>query len=74
MTEHETKVVESESSQQPAPTQAPTEAEPVSEAPKVVTEEKSVITVPSSDDKPDESKALVLVESKILLILIIYGW
>jgi len=68
MTEEQTKTVESESVTPPpaaaAPSQVPpaAEAEHVPEAPKDVTEEKSVIPVPSSDDKPDESKALVLVE------------
>jgi len=67
MTEEQTKTAESESVTPPpaaAPSQAPpaAEAEHVPEAPKDVAEEKSVIPVPSSDDKPDESKALVLVE------------
>ncbi|KAL2998870.1 hypothetical protein AAZX31_09G127000 [Glycine max] len=70
MTEEQTKTVESESVTPPpaaaAPSQVPpaAEAEHVPEAPKDVTEEKSVIPVPSSDDKPDESKTQEVAEVK----------
>jgi len=69
MTEEQPKTVESETAP-PAAEPVPVPV-PVPEAPKDVAEEKSVIPVPSSDDKPDESKALVLVESKIFLCLIL---
>ncbi|WVZ16024.1 hypothetical protein V8G54_013590 [Vigna mungo] len=62
MTEQQPQTAESETAAPAAPSQPPAEPEPVPEAPKDVAVEKSVIPVPSSDDKPDESKALVLVE------------
>ncbi|KAK7380303.1 hypothetical protein VNO78_32811 [Psophocarpus tetragonolobus] len=64
MTEEQTKTAESESAATATPSQAPAEPEPepVPEASKDVAEEKSVIPLPPSDEKPDESKALVLVE------------
>lgn len=67
MTEQQPQTAESETAAPAAPSQPPAEPEAVPEAPKDVAVEKSVIPVPSSDDKPDESKALVLVESKIFL-------
>lgn len=47
----------------PSPPVAP---EPVHEAPKDVAEEKAVIPLDPPDTKPDDSKALVIVESMIL--------
>ncbi|TKY45169.1 Remorin protein [Spatholobus suberectus] len=61
MTEQQPKTAESDLTPA-ASSQAPAEPQPVSEATKDVTEEKSVIPVPTSEEKPDESKALVLVE------------
>ncbi|XP_059667070.1 remorin [Cornus florida] len=56
MAEEEPKKIESESPSEPSPAPAP---EPV-EAPKDVSEEKSVI--PPPEEKPDDSKALAVVE------------
>ena len=61
MAEVESKKIECESPVEP--TLAPA-SEPV-EAPKDVAEEKWVIPVSPCEEKPDDSKALVIVESKL---------
>ncbi|PON66411.1 Remorin [Trema orientale] len=60
MAEEEAKKVESESPSEPPPAPAPAPEE----APKDETQEKSVIPPPSSEEKPDDSKALAIVETK----------
>lgn len=69
MAEVEPKKVESELPSEPPPPPAP-EPQQVEEAAKDVSEEKSVIPPPAPpppEEKPDESKALVAVESEINL-------
>lgn len=69
MAEEESKKVET---QTPAETQAPPPApapEPA-EAPKDVAEEKSVIPTPPAEEKPDESKAVAVVESNFSVLFI----
>lgn len=66
MAEVESKKIQCESPVEPTPAPAP---EPV-EAPKDVAEEKSVIPVSPCEEKPDDCKALVIVESKSALSLI----
>lgn len=64
MAEEEAKKVEVEVTSEPTP--PPPEAEPT----KDVTEEKSVIPQPAPEEpKPDDSKALVAVDSEILFYL-----
>ncbi|KAK9291409.1 hypothetical protein L1049_019356 [Liquidambar formosana] len=61
MAEEESKKPEPESpSEQPPP--APPAPEPAVETPKEVTNEKSVIPPPPSEEKPDDCKALAIVE------------
>ena len=60
MAEEEAKKVEYESPSKPPP---PAPAAP-EEAPKDETQEKAVTPPPSSEDKPNESKALTVVETR----------
>lgn len=64
MAEVEPKKIEVET---PAPAPTP-ETEVATETPKDVAEEKAVIplTPPPTEDKPDESKALAVIESNLL--------